>query len=54
MNSRRLGPSSVFPPLVVSAVIAVAFKGAPLAAQQVIELPPEDRLLIANSPRCIA
>ena len=49
MNSRH-GPGIRFAPAVVRALIAAAFTGAPTAAQQVIELPLEDRLLTADFP----
>ncbi len=53
MKPRRLGPRLALAPAAVRALIAVALTGAatvPTAAQQVIELPLEDRLLTADFP----
>lgn len=48
MKPPRHGSPAVLLSVVTLALIAVAFAGAPAAAQQVIELPLEDRLLTAD------
>lgn len=50
MNSRRREPATTLAPAVGLALIAVILTAAPATAQQVIELPLEDRLLTADFP----
>lgn len=50
MNFRRHGPGITLAPAVAGALIAAALMTAPTTAQQVIELPLEDRLLAADFP----